>query len=616
MNVPSCELNRRYFYLVGLLLAVTTLAVYWQVLGNGFVSYDDGMYVTENIRVQEGVTFDNLIWAFISSDASNWHPLTWISHMIDCQLYGLNPWGHHLTSLLFHVANTLLLLLILVRMTGALWQSSLVAALFALHPLHVESVAWVAERKDVLSTFFMMLTLWSYMRYVKKGEGKRYLLVALLFMFGLMSKPMLVSLPFILLMLDFWPLGRVCLLRDTRSGVAGQLIDVRLDIYRLVLEKIPLFALAVSSSVVTIIVQERGGAVQLLESYSLQTRIINAFAAYIEYIVSMVWPVNLVVLYPHPGDSLPVWKGVVAGFALAFVTILVIRKAREIPYLAVGWFWYVVTLIPVIGILQVGSQAMADRYTYISLIGLFIIIAWGANDQLSKWPHRRIWLGTLAAVILPVSMVLTWKQVQYWKNSITLFTHTLEHTSNNSMMHYNLGTVLGEQGKMEEAIEQFLEVLRLRPDYADAHNNLGVALVNQDRTEEAIEQFLEVLRLKPDYVDAHNSLGVALGRLGRTEEAVEHYSNALRLRPDYVDAHNNLGVTLVSQGRPEEAIEHFLQVLRLRPDYADAHNSLGVALVNNGKIEEAIDQFRKALSINPNSVNAKKNLKKVMMMQQ
>ena len=279
--------------------------------------------------------------------------------MIDCQLYGLNPRGHHLTGLLFHVANTLLLLLILVRMTGALWQSSFVAALFALHPLHVESVAWVAERKDVLSTFFMMLTLWAYILYVKKGKVKRYLLVVLFFILGLMSKPMLVTLPFILLMLDFWPLGRLCLIRDTQNVVTGQHTDERSNIFRLVWEKVPFFALAVASSVVTFIVQERGGAVKLLEMYSIQTRIINAFVAYIEYIVNMIWPVKLAVLYPHPGNSLPLWKGVVAGLALVLITILVIRKARKIPYITVGWFWYVVTLIPVIGIVQVGSQAMA-----------------------------------------------------------------------------------------------------------------------------------------------------------------------------------------------------------------------------------------------------------------
>jgi tetratricopeptide (TPR) repeat protein len=598
-NNATDMLNKRHFYIICIFLVVTTLAVYWQVLDNGFVDYDDDVYVTENIRVHKGVTFDSLTWAFTSSHSANWHPLTWISHMIDCQLYGLNPSGHHLTSLLFHVANTLLLLLILVRMTGALWQSSFVAALFALHPLHVESVAWVAERKDVLSTFFMMLTVWAYLFYVKKGKVRRYLMVVLFFVLGLMSKPMLVTLPFILLMLDFWPLGRLCLIRDTQNVVTGQHTDERSNIFRLVWEKVPFFALAVVSSVVTFIVQERGGAVKLLEMYSIQTRIINAFVAYIEYIVNMIWPVKLTVLYPHPGNSLLLWKGVVAGLALVLITILVIRNARKIPYLAVGWFWYVVTLIPVIGIVQVGSQAMADKYTYITLIGLFVVIAWGANDLLSKWPHRKTWLGTLAAILLPVLVVLTWKQVQYWENSITLFKHTLKHTSNNLIIHNNLGFALDKQGRTEEAIEHYIQALRLKPDYAEAHNNLGIALDRQGRTEEAVEHYLQALRLRPDYAQAHNNLGIALDKQGRTEEAVRHYLQALRLRPDYVQVHNSLGFALDKQGRTEEAVKHYLQALRLKPDYAEVHDNLGIALDKQGRTEEAIEHYLQALQLKP-----------------
>ena len=615
-NNATDKLNKRHFYVICLFLVVATLAVYWQVLDNDFVDYDDNDYVTENLRVQKGVTFDSLNWAFTSSHATNWHPITWVSHMFDCQLYGLNPSGHHLTSLLFHVANTLLLFLILARMTGMLWQSSFVAALFALHPLHVESVAWVAERKDVLSTFFMMLTLWVYTIYVKKGGVRRYLLVVLFFVLGLMSKPMLVTLPFILLMLDFWPLGRLGLIRDTRNVVTGQQADERMDIFQLLWEKIPFFVLAVGSSVVTFIVQERGGAMDLLKSYSLQTRIINAFVSYTEYIVNMVWPVKLAVLYPHPGNSLPLWKGIVAGLALVLITVLVIRKARKIPYITVGWFWYVVTLIPVIGIVQVGLQAMSDRYTYVTLIGLFVIIAWGANDLLSKWSHRKMWLGTLAAILLPVLMVLTWKQVQYWENSITLFKHTLKHTSNNLHVHNYLGTTLGMQGRTEEAIEHYLQAVRLKPDYVEAHNNLGIALGMQGRTEEAIEHFLKVSQLKPDDARVHNNLGNALGMQGRTEEAIEHFLKALQLNPDYAGAHNNLGVALGVQGRTEGAIEHFLKALQLNPDYAEAHCNLGVTLVRKGHIKEAIARFREALRVNPDHVKAKYNLSRVLMMQQ
>jgi Flp pilus assembly protein TadD len=445
----------------------------------------------------------------------------------------------------------------------------------------------------------MMLAVWAYILYVKKGEVKRYLLVVLFFMLGLMSKPMLVTLPFILLMLDFWPLGRLCLTRDTRNVVTGQHTDERMYIFRLLWEKVPFFALAVVSSVVTFIVQERGGAVQLLKTYSIQTRIINAFVAYIEYIVNMVWPVKLAVLYPHPGNSLPLWKGVVAGLALVLITILVIRKARKIPYITVGWFWYVVTLIPVIGIVQVGLQAMADRYTYITLIGLFVIIAWGANDLFSKWAHRKIWLGTLTAILLPVLIVLTWKQVQYWENNITLYKHTLKHTSNNVIIHNNLGFALDKQSRTEEAIRHYLQALRVMPDYVHVHNNLGIALDKQGRTEEAIRHYLQALRLRPDYAEAHNNLGFALDKQGRTEEAIKHYLQALRLRPDYTEAHKNLGFTLDKQGRTEEAIEHYLQALRLKPDYAEAHNNLGIALDKQGRTEEAIEHYLQALQLKP-----------------
>jgi tetratricopeptide (TPR) repeat protein len=603
-NNAADTLNKKYFYIICLFLVIATLAVYWQVLDNDFVIYDDDKYVTENIHVNKGVTFDGLTWAFTSSHSSNWHPLTWISHMIDCQLYGLNPRGHHITNLLFHVANTLLLLLILVRMTGTLWQSSFVAVLFALHPLHVESVAWVAERKDVLSTFFMMLTLWVYTIYVKKGGIKRYLLVVLFFILGLMSKPMLVTLPFILLLLDFWPLGRLCLVHDTRSEVTGQHTDERPNIFRLLWEKVPFLALAVASSVVTYIVQERAGSMELLKSYSLQTRIINAFVAYVEYIVNMVWPVELVVLYPHPGNSLSLWKGVVAGLALVLITILVIRKARKIPYLAVGWLWYVGTLIPVIGIVQVGSQAMADRYTYITLIGLFVIIAWGAKDLLSKWFHRKTWFGIFAAIILSVLIVLTWKQVQYWQNSNTLFKHTLKHTYNNFAIHNNQGIVLRKQGRTEEAIKHYLQALRSNPDYALAHYNLGVVYAGSGKYKKAIEAYKKAIRISPDYAQAHYNLGVAYGGSGKYEEAMEAFKQVIRIDLDYLQAHYNLGGVYAGLGKYRDAIEAFQQVIRIDPDYALVRNNLGIAYGALGRYKEATDSFKHAISINPDDADA------------
>jgi len=603
-NNATDMLNKKYFYIMCIFLVVTTFVVYWQVLDSDFINYDDNEYVTENIRVHKGVTFDSLTWAFTSSHSSNWHPLTWISHMIDCQLYGLNPMGHHLTSLLFHVANTLLLLLILVRMTGTLWQSSFAVALFALHPLHVESVAWVAERKDVLSTFFMMLAIWAYILYVKKGNIRRYLLVVLFFVLGLMSKPMLVTLPFILLLLDFWPLGRFCHIHETRNVVTSQQTNERLGILRLLWEKVPFFALAVGSSVVTFIVQERSGAVTLLEQYSIQTRIINAFVAYTEYMLNMIWPVKLVVMYPHPGNSLLLWKGVAAGLALVIITILVIRKARKIPYLAVGWLWYVVTLIPVIGIVQVGAQAMADRYTYITLIGLFIIIAWGANDLLSKWLYRKICLGTLAAIILPVLIVLTWKQVQYWENGITLFKHTVKHTSNNVVIYNNLGIAYKNSGKYKEAIEAYKQAIRINPDYAKAYSNLGVAYNESGKYKEAIEVCKKSIRINPDSAKAHFNLGVAYGELGKYKEAIEACKQALRIDPDYATAHSNLGVAYGVLGMYKESIEEFKQAVEIDPDDLLAHNNLGYAYLSSSMHKEAIDAYKQVVRIDPDYAKA------------
>jgi tetratricopeptide (TPR) repeat protein len=365
------------------------------------------------------------------------------------------------------------------------------------------------------------------------------------------------------------------------------------------LEKVPFFALAVASSIVTFIVQERGGSLKLLEQYSIQTRIINAFVAYTEYIVNMVWPVKLAVLYPHPGNSLPLWKGIVAGLALVLITILVIRKARKIPYITVGWLWYVVTLIPVIGIVQVGLQAMADRYTYITLIGLFVIIAWGANDLLSKWSHRKMWLGTLAAIILPVLMVLTWKQVQYWENSITLFKHTLKHTSNNLVIHNNLGNVLKKQGRTEEAIKHYLQALRLKPDYERAHYNLGIAYADSGMHKEAIEAYKQVIRINPDNAWAHNNLSNVYGALGMYKEAIEECKKAIRINPDIAVTHYNLGNTYGESGMHKEAIEEFKKAIRIDPDYVKAHYNLCAAYLILNDRDSAVEQYKILKSLDP-----------------
>ena len=433
------------------LLIAVTLAAFWQVRDHEFVHYDDDKYVMENPHVPTGLTRESIKWAFTATHASNWHPLTWLSHMLDCQLYGLNPRGHHVSSLLFHAANTVLLFLVLRRMTGALWKSAFVAALFAIHPLHVESVAWVAERKDVLSTLFWMLTMLAYLRYVEKPTIQRYLPVLMLFALGLMAKPMLVTLPFVLLLMDYWPLGRL----DNGLSVTRD----RLKRYwGLVREKLPLFALTAISCVVTFLVQRHGGAMPDLEWLPLDVRIANALVSYAKYIGKMLLPRHLAVLYPYPSGTLPLWQLAGAVFLLMYVSVMVFRSRQRYPYLAVGWAWYVGTLVPTIGIVQVGKQALADRYTYVPLIGLFIIIAWGVPDLVarwcvvSSWRRRRILLAVSATASILALMTCTWFQVGRWRDRISLYTHALRVTSNNATIHNNLGNALLAEGKIDVLI--------------------------------------------------------------------------------------------------------------------------------------------------------------------
>ncbi len=455
--------------IVCLLLLSVTLAVYWQIGDHQFTNYDDTLYVTDNPHVKPGLAGGSVIWAFTATEEANWHPLTWLSHMVDCQLFGLRPRGHFLTSLFLHLANVLLLFAVLKRMTGALWRSAFVSALFALHPLHVESVAWVAERKDVLSTLFWLLTMLAYARYVERPTRARYVLTLVAFTLGLMAKPMLVTLPFVLLLLDYWPLDRMAYggkgddpPKRTRKRTHS--CEQRLPLSRLVWEKIPFFALAAISSVVTFSFQQRAGAMADMEIFPLSSRIANALVSYLRYMGKIIWPSDLAVLYPHPGTSLPLWWGAAAGLALLGLSILVVLVIRRRPYLAVGWLWYVGTLVPVIGLVQVGVQAYADRYTYVPLIGLFIMIAWGVPDLVGRWAQTRTVLAVLAATALAALTACTWIQLGYWKDSVSLFTHTLQVTTKNYVAHNNLGNALADRGEVEAAISQYTEALRIKPD--------------------------------------------------------------------------------------------------------------------------------------------------------
>jgi len=598
-------LNIQYTGLVCVLLVIAILISYWQVTNHDFINFDDDDYITDNSHVRAGLTNENIKWALTASHASNWHPLTWLSHMLDIQLFGLDSGRHHLISLIFHIVNSLLLFLILKRMTGAFWQSCFVAALFALHPLNVESVAWVSERKSVLSTLFWFLTMGSYALYAEHPKAVRYVPVFLFLMLGLAAKPMLVTLPFALLLLDYWPLGRFqfeesgTVINEQQKAAGPQLI----------LEKLPLFALVLLSSTITFYAQKKGGAVSSLDIIPLKARTANALVSYVSYLGKMIWPSNMAVMYPHPGMP-PWWKIAGAVMVLACISCLAIRSINKRPYVAVGWFWYLGTLVPVIGLVQVGSQAMADRYTYIPLIGIFIIIAWIVAEFAAQWPHRKIWLATLATVLVSVLMAMTWKQVGYWKNSITLYEHALAVTDNNFMMHNNLGYVLAEHGEINKAVKHYSQAVKIKPSFFEAHNNIGNALLKQGKAAESIRYFNKALRLNPKFVEAYNNLGVALVRVGKIEEAIVRLQKALQINPDFAGTHVNLGGVLTSLGRIDEAIVHFRKALKIKPYIPEVHVNLGVALANKGKVAEAVTHFRKALQLDPDNAEARYNLNK------
>jgi tetratricopeptide (TPR) repeat protein len=598
-------LNSRHVFLVSLVLVLVTVTAYLQVKDCNFVSLDDNEYITENSHVLTGLTSENVRWAFTAIHAGNWHPLTWISHMLDCQMFGLKPGLHHLVNLFFHMANTLLLFLVFRRMTKDLWQSAFVAAVFAIHPLHVESVAWVTERKDVLSTFFWMLSMGAYVFYVEKRELKRYILVLFFFALGLMAKPMLVTLPFVLLLLDFWPLHRLqtemvsvsehkqpdkpskprlkkkerrkSAIRTEHPNKAGIQTRQQTPLAPLILEKIPFFVLSLSSSVITYMAQQKGGSVGSLQSYPLPARIANALVSYCAYIWKTIWPENLAVLYPHP-DTLPASEVLGAVLILSIVTLTIVCKARCHPYLATGWLWYLGTLVPVIGLVQVGLQSMADRYMYVPLIGLSITVAWGVPDLLKKWRHRNAAIAAPAFIILSSFSFVTWKQVQYWQNSITLFTHTLTVTTNNPLILSNMGNALEEEGRIDEAIAYYARSLLVDPNMADSYNNMGTALTKLGRFDEAITNFFKALRVNPRHAAAHTNLGTVMALQGKLDEAIYHLRESIRIKPDYAKAYNNLGNALLLQRKIDQATDSYREALRLNPDYTTARENLQKAL--------------------------------------
>ena len=525
--------NKYQVFLIYSLLVLSTLIAYEQVRKNSFVDYDDLLYITRNQHIKTGINFENITWAFTATYAGNWHPVTWLSHILDCQVFGLNPKWHHLVNLLFHTANTLLLFWVLKKMTGAIWQSAFVAAAFALHPLHVESVAWVAERKDVLSALFWLLTMAAYLRYVRGGGAKWYVGTLLLFALGLMAKPMLVTLPFVLLLLDYWPLNRLkpadSVERVADRKEASEIHYTPNTIRYTLPEKVPFFALSVISSVITFLAQQSDRAMAGADTLALRIRFANAVVSYLRYIGKMVWPSKLAVLYPYHIDRLLFLKAAAAVLVLLGVSILAIRLASRHRYLPVGWFWYLGTLVPVIGFIQVGSQTFADRYTYIPLTGLFIIVAWALPELLAGRRYRKVVLGVSAAIVLLVLSICTHLQLRYWRNSIALFEHTLKVTGDNDTIHYNLGDVFRLGGNPEKAIAHYRQAVKIKPDYIKAINNLGNILAEQGRFDEAVDYFNQGLHFAPNDVWLRYNLAVTFLSAGKADEAVNELSYALQL---------------------------------------------------------------------------------------
>lgn len=562
---PSRTPDFRSFLLAAVALAVITLAIYWPVAHFDFVNFDDTDYVARNDTVQRGLALKGILWAFTTNHMGNWHPLTWLSHMLDCQLFGLNPGAHHLVSVFIHLCNSLLLLWVLCRYTNALARSAVVAALFALHPLHVESVAWIAERKDVLSAFFWFLTMSAYLRYVETRSARPYALMLLFFALGLMSKPMLVTLPFALLLLDYWPLRRVA---------------IKWDWIRLVREKVPLFALALLSSVITFIVQKQGGAVGSLEKFSLETRISNAIVAYAAYLAKTILPENLAAFYPHPGVW-PDWQFFGATLFLMLLTVAAFVLRRPATYLIVGWLWYLGTLVPVIGLVQVGEQAFADRYTYIPLIGVFIAAVWGIADLADRFKWPKLALRIVTPVLLAIFAIVAAFQISHWRNSETLFRHAAAVTRDNYIAHYNIGQTLSVQGRIHEAVEHYYAALRIKPDHEGAHNNLGFTFALQGRWHEATNHYTQALRSNPASPDANFNMGIAQLNLGNPPAAISHFNLTLRQQPAHPLAHRYLAEALAATGRAREAVEKYRLALKVNPSQPDALNNLAWILATH-----------------------------------
>jgi protein O-mannosyl-transferase len=637
---PASQTRRWLTPVICLGLAAITWIVFGQTLGFDFINYDDNRYVYEEPAINSGLTLHGLVTAFNHVLVGNWHPLTSISLMLDAQLFGIRPGGYHLVNVLLHTTAVLLLFLVLKKMTGAVWRSAFVAALFAIHPLRVESVAWISERKDVLSGVFFMLTLGAYLCYTNRPSPRRYMTVLAMFVLGLLSKAMLVTLPFVLLLLDYWLLRRFVLL-STKSKTSEPLDAVPLTSFRrLLVEKVPFFVLAAAASVATWFAQEQ--AFESSQGWPLGWRINNAFITIWIYLRQMFWPTDLALFYPHPKANIPPWEVGLALLLLVAATAGVISWRKRYPYLVTGWLWYLGMLVPVVGLVQVGLQAHADRYTYLPQIGIYLLLTWGVADLTRSWRARRAILGAAAALLILAAMSLAWKQTSYWSDAERLWMRALAVTKNNDVAERGLGTALLKLGRVDEAIvherealrlrpgdpdlltnlanalmqkkefpeaiEPYREVVRRRPDDGESHRNLGKALLQSGSRNEGMAEFHEALRIRPDDSDASYSLGNALLEQGELDEAIAHFRKAIESKPTNLSAHYNLAIALNRKGQLNDAIAEFKETLRLQPQHADAHNSLAIALLKKGQTRDAIAEWTKALQVQPGNANMHNNL--------
>jgi len=580
-------------------LVLLTLAAYWPVHSAGFVNLDDRVYVTENPVVRGGLSAPGFLWAFQAGYAANWHPLTWLSHMLDVSLWGLQPAAHHLTNLALHAASVVLLFLLLRRMTGATWRSALVAAVFALHPLHVESVAWISERKDVLCALLGILALTVWFDWTRRGGIGRFLGALALFGLGLMAKPMLVTLPFLLLLLDVWPLQRLA-----RRGEPAPAGSARLPMRTLIVEKLPFFALSALSCVLTLTAQSRGASIAGVDALPIPFRLANSACAYVTYLGQALWPGDLAVFYPYSRTQ-SIGKSLACGAFLLGTSAVLLLQARSRPWLFVGWFWWLGMLVPVIGLVQVGQQSMADRYMYLPIVGLAIAFVWGVGEMVASRRIARTVAAAGALVLVLGWTLLARAQAATWKDDFSLFGHAVDVTERNYLAHYRLGYAWNEAGRLDEALEQYRLSVEANPRYADAHNDIGLVLQKQGRAEEAIESYRRAVEIDPDHRVARGNLAYTLDVTGRSVEAAREYEEALRRFPSDAELHFDLALSLLRQNRFGEAADQLARAIQLRSDFGEAHLFLGQALANLRRMPEAIESVREGVRLLPDRADAR-----------